>query len=169
MAGEDQKTGKKDPLEEHDVVKRLVKETRSPSETTMFMGYVGKSDSNDTYRLYLNLDFTEFIDIPKKSIRNAVGVSESIIPFGGTCIWVEKTAVLKYVHIESTSQQAEFLKGDIYNRYVRRSLYGATGPSYSAVPSLGNCPTIYGCSQWPECSRSGPCTTLVGPKCLLSE
>jgi hypothetical protein len=85
------------------------------------IGYVGKSGSRDVIRLYLNLNFDEYVDIPRESILHASSVSEDVIEGGGTMLWIKKEQKITHVRVESTTTEAEFLKGSIAEDYLRPS------------------------------------------------
>ena len=76
-------------------------------------GYVGKSDSNDIVRIYLNLNFNEYVEIVKSDILHVEELSTDDLEHGGTCVWIRKDAEITNVKTESLKQQAQFLEGEI--------------------------------------------------------
>jgi len=116
--GKDQKPNDSDPLREHELVKKLVKDGK-PVDYLTIKGYVGKSDSVDTIRLYLNKEFNEYIEVKKSDILYAEQISGEELEFGGTCIWIGKDTEIIKVTIDSKKQQARFMQGEITRAQLR--------------------------------------------------
>lgn len=136
----DQKPLDKDPLREHELSKKLVKDGQ-PVDYLCIKGYVGKSDSDETVRLYLNKEFNEYIQVKKNDILHAEEISEEELEFGGTCIWVRKDAELTKVKIDSKKQQARFMEGEIARAQLRPE-YVSKAIKRGLIPqSLRQCPT----------------------------
>ena len=90
----------------------------------LLVGYVIPSDSENTVRLALNLNFGEYIDIPKGKILHAP--KTSTLEFGGTCVWIEKDAVLKHASVKTAKTRAEdFIGGGIVEKYRRPAVPGS--------------------------------------------
>lgn len=94
-----------DPLKEHELAKKLVghelaknmDETYGPGNITRLDGYVGPAPSKDVVRLYLNDNFDECIDVPRKSILHAVNAPEDVLRWGGTTIWIKNDVQLEKI------------------------------------------------------------------------
>ena len=110
--GKDRKFSEGDPLHEHKLAKKLVRDGK-PVDYLTIKGYVGKSDSEDKVRLYLNKEFNDYIQIKKSDILHAEEISHEELEFGGTCIWLDKDAEITKVKTESKKQQARFMAGEI--------------------------------------------------------
>ena len=119
-------------------------------------GYIGKSDDNDLVRLYLNLNFDEFVEVKKSDILHAEELSPNDIEMGGTCIWIKKDTEIEHIKTQSIKQQAQFLEGDIVEKQLDIEMGEYDIPQ---VPDtiLGDCwKTRFGCrsiSQL-ECVRT---------------
>jgi hypothetical protein len=150
----------KDPLRIHDLAEKLAKHPREPANAVRLVGYVGKSDSNDILRLYLNLNFNEYVDIPRNKILYAAEAPEKVLEFGGTYIWVSKDTDITHVRVESTKQQAKFLEGRISRKYMRRGISGLGYPLFGPGPPIVYyLPTYHYNTCWYVCVPPGP----IGP------
>jgi hypothetical protein len=154
----------KDPLREHELSRKLMKDGK-PIEYLTFKGYIGKAESDDTIRLYLNKQFNEYIEIKKIEILHAEEISKEDLEFGGTCIWIEKNTEISKVKIDSRRTQAQFMEGEITRSQLKNEL------------NLKIKQVDQGISLWsPICpSDDNPCTlgfdcqvfvTAGGPLCL---
>jgi len=102
----------KDALKEHEIASKVVKGS-GYGNATLLVGYIGKSDDDKSVRLYMNLNFDEYVQVPRESILHAANAPESVLPFGGTYLWIKKDDHITYVRVDSTKQQAKFLEGSI--------------------------------------------------------
>ena len=111
----------KDPLEEHELVKNVIKDPANPINATVLLGYVGKTGSDDSIRLYLNIEFNEYVDIPKNVILHAEKAPENIIEFGGTYIWIPKDAKITRTLVSTGTEPEKIMEGEITKKFVRTS------------------------------------------------
>ena len=144
------------PLREHELVRKL-SQSGKPIDVIRIKGYVGKSDSNDIIRLYLNLNFNEYVEVNKNDIVHAEETDD--IEQGGTCIWINSKSEITRVKVESTKEQARFIEGQITTAQIkptqvaeftlaqkRMSLGIACIPSrFVACPSELQCSVGFGC------------------------
>jgi hypothetical protein len=114
----DRKFADRDPLREHELAKKLVRDGK-PVDYLTIRGYVGKSDSEDKVRLYLNKEFNDYVQIKKSDILHAEEISQEELEFGGTCIWLDKDAEITKVKTQSKKQQARFMAGEISRAQLR--------------------------------------------------
>ena len=161
-----------DPLREHDLAKKLLKDGK-PVDYICVKGYVGKSDSNDIIRIYLNLQFNEYVEINKSDILHAEEIDD--IEHGGTCIWVRKDAEITRVRVETTKQQAKFMQGEIAQAQLRPTPMAEAVRGLRPVPfsvniveckSLGiACTAVLPCptTNIVECKSLGIACTAVLP------
>jgi len=144
MESSNSKYNDKDPLKEHDLVRKLSKNGKLQPYIRI-NGYIGKTDNNDLVRLYLNLNFDEFMEVKRSDVLHAETLTRDDIEMGGTCIWIKKDAEVEYVKTQSTKQQAQFLEGEIVEKQLDLEMGGYDTPQ---VPDtiLGNCwKTRIGC------------------------
>lgn len=114
----DKKPSERGPLREHELTKKLVKDGK-PIDYLTIKGYVGKSESADIVRLFLNKEFNEYIEVRKSEILHAEEISNEELEFGGTCIWIGKDVEISKVKIQSKKQQARFMEGEITRSQLR--------------------------------------------------
>jgi len=160
----DQKPSDKDPLREHELSKKLLKDGQ-PVEYLCIKGYVGKSDSDEVVRLYLNKQFNEYIQVKKNDILHAEELSEEELEFGGTCIWVRKDAELTKVKIDSEKQQARFMEGEIARAQLSPEYVSKAIERGLILVTLIYCPTDDHASVicTPQCTPQ--CPTRYDPFC----
>lgn len=165
-----------DALEENYLAKKLAPR-KDKGGIVLFKGYIGKSDSGETIRLFLNLIFNEYIDIRKDDIIHTEKAPSSDLPFDGVYLWVNKYTEVTYGRTEALKKQAEFLKGEIVrrrlmlrmppSRFVEQARIGAR-PSIliPCGPSDPPCPASdIGCTP-DTCQASictGGCPSIGGP------
>ena len=118
------------PLQDQ-LAKKLTKNGR-PTNPMRIKGYIGQSDW-DTVRLYLNLEFDEYVTIKKENILNAEDVSEDELEYGGTCLWVDKNAEISHVKVESTKEEARFLGGLISEAQIKSGAGTGGGPGGGTI------------------------------------
>ena len=118
----------KNNFEEHYLARKIADASQSrkiagaseSGNVVTFLGYIGKSESEEIIRLYTNIEFNEYLEIKKNDILHSEDVSNEVIEFGGTRIWVDAFSNIKRVYVEVTKQQAQFLTGLISHTHVRR-------------------------------------------------
>ena len=102
--------GEKRRLGEDPLVAALVPDpSEGPPDTTVLHGYVGKSTTADSWRLYLDHALTSYVEVAEGDILHHRQAADD----GGTLIWVPKSLELKVTRVSSTTIQAEFLSGAI--------------------------------------------------------
>jgi hypothetical protein len=117
----DKVAGSKDesPLDEHPIVGAIVgKDPLRVPDITSFIGYVGKSSSEDHIRLYSDLEFRNYLEIKRDDILHSEKLSDKVLEFGGTQLWIKADAEILHIEINQVKQQAKFLSGQITQRYV---------------------------------------------------
>jgi hypothetical protein len=158
LSERNRKEDKSDEIKEHDLAKRIAKDTNLPGGVTVLCGYVGKSGSEDTVRLYTSIEFNEYYEIKKDDVSASKEVSEDVLPFGGTCIFVKSDAEVNHVIIESTKEQAKFLGGMVSEDLVKPAISAGMGVTrrrrLAAIPRTLNPAAI------------GPCGPLTVDTCV---
>ena len=159
----DRKFSEGDPLHEHELAKKLVRDGK-PVDYLTIKGYVGKSDSEDKVRLYLNKEFNDYIQIKKNDILHAEEISHEELEFGGTCIWLDKDAEITKVKTESKKQQARFMAGEITRAQLRPEIVSRAIQDDQGISLFAPvCP-----SDFVPCTREWFCQvifTASGPYC----
>jgi hypothetical protein len=108
--------------EQHDLITDILKDPNSIVNISTFVGYLGKGSSEELLRLYLNTDFNEYIEVKKKDILTQRKVNDTIIPFGGTAIFVQGASKIRYVNVTVTDQPANFISGEISEKFLKPSI-----------------------------------------------
>jgi hypothetical protein len=85
-----------DLLKEHVLAKTIIGEADKAGSVLRLSGYIGKSKSNRIIRLYLNLNFDEYVEIPKDSIIYATTTPPGVLEFQGTYLWINRDTDITY-------------------------------------------------------------------------
>jgi len=105
-------------LTHHPVIAKLIKSHGSIPDTLELVGYLGPSDKDDRVRLYLDLNFKSYVEIPKEGAilyQEPTVASEEARP---TKILVSASAKLTLVEVRVLEQvEASFLRGSIASGY----------------------------------------------------
>jgi len=100
-------------LSPHPVVQKLMDPSGRLPEVVTLVGYLGPSDREDFIRLYRDLDFKSYFEIPKEGAilyRMPSDPSDEASP---TKIVVRATARIEYVRVFEHAAEASFLQGRI--------------------------------------------------------
>jgi hypothetical protein len=111
----------KGQIKEHPLVGKIVKDLNRPINSTIFLGYIGKSLTQGVLRLYTNLEFNEYLEINTRDILYSEEVSDDVLEYGGNRLWVDDNADITLVKVETIKQQAKFLGGKVTDRFVKPS------------------------------------------------
>lgn len=141
-----EKGGKGDRLKEHPLVTALAPDPEAgPPNTSVLHGYVGKSTTPNSWRLYLDATLASYVELAEGDILHHKELADE----GGTLVWVPKSLELKVTRVSSTTIQAEFLSGAIAAGRMR-----ATGRANVVSPAVP--PRTVGCP-----SILNNCTTQI--------
>ncbi|MGO9781823.1 MAG: hypothetical protein ACLPKE_36245 [Streptosporangiaceae bacterium] len=123
-------------LNEDPLVAALVPDpAQLPVNAAVLRGFIGKSLDEGSWRLYLDAELTEYVEIPKAEILYARELPDG----GGTAVWVPGTLRLDRVRVAATQIQAEFLSGAIAAAGLRAAVQ-AQGPGIEFIrikPTFG--------------------------------
>ncbi len=117
-----------------------------------FFGFLKRSPDHQTtrlWRLYLSLDFDDYIEIHEgNDLLGSVSLETPQNPLGGTIVWVKRTAILRRVGAELRHVQADFLRGELTSQYL-----GRTGYEVFAGVTVMKLPTATGlaCTSLTQC------------------
>jgi hypothetical protein len=86
----------------------------APPDTIPILGILGKSDLASNARLFLDVGFSTYYDIPVEGIveREKVPADRSPLGVDSSILFVRKDIQLVVHHVESRSVEQEFLAGD---------------------------------------------------------
>ena len=172
---------KESKLVEDRLVSQVVRDPSSP-RAKLVSGYLGKSARRNYWRIYLTLDFSEYVEVAAKDILHTESLGTPNA--SGSWVWIKGDAKLEHVKPDSESTEAQFLKGSIASRYIANSLFGNFGRTGLAsgfglaktfsVTECATCPTDDGahtcvpavCTLATSCLTSVPTDSGCGDRFL---
>ncbi len=95
------------------VVQKLMDPSGSLPEVVTLVGYLGASDRNDSVRLYLDLDFKSYFEIPKEGAVVYRVPDDPADLASPSKILVRATAKITFVRVLEHAAEAAFLVGSI--------------------------------------------------------
>jgi hypothetical protein len=171
----------KPELVEDPLVSKVVHDPSSP-KAKLLSGYLGRSSRRGHWRVYLTLDFSEYVELAAKDILHTQALGSPNA--SGSWIWVRDDAKMEHVKPDAESTGAEFLKGPIASKYIGNSLFGNLGRvgvgggfgliKTFSVTECATCPTDDGahtcvpavCTLATSCLTSVPTDPGCGDKFL---
>ena len=82
-------------IKEDEVVRELVADPRDVPESTLIVGFVGRSEDEDKWRVYITPTLDNYVEIRRKDILKTAPLESSDSPIGGTAVWIRKSAKVK--------------------------------------------------------------------------
>ena len=157
-------------LVEDPIVSRVVQDPSSP-RAKLVSGYLGKSSRRGYWRIYLTLDFSEYVEVAARDILHTESLGSA--DASGSWVWIKDDAKMELVKPDDESSEARFLKGAIASKYIGNSLFGdlvgfggAAGvglPKTFSVTECATCPTDDGAHTCVPavCTLATSCLTTV--------
>lgn len=105
------KNAKRYDIRPDELVARLVDDPSDIPETKLYAGWLGKSQSNKKWRLYLSPTLDNYLEIDLDDILHQMQVDQS--PLGGSFVWVDRDAKVTHTRTTAAQSQADFLSGSI--------------------------------------------------------
>jgi hypothetical protein len=124
-------------LSPHPLVSKLHTDLDNPPNLVTLVGYLGPSKKPDSTRLYQDLTFRNYYEVPSASITATTPV-DAEDPNSPTVIHVPASTTLEAVSTTSQSVEAGFLKGAITSSYLG---------SAAALPGAGQAAWWTGCCK----------------------
>jgi hypothetical protein len=146
---------------ESDFVSSIVSDPRNVPDVMRLYGYPGASSEEDHERLYLNLDLTNYVEVPTKAILYRMTDQD---PQGAVCWWTKKDAALIYKMTPAAQALAHYFAGAI-----QAGMAGAAAPPVAgAAPPTVFCqtPPVTFLCQRPTVWCHTPACTFAGPACM---
>jgi hypothetical protein len=84
-----------------------------PQNLVVIWGFPAKSDREDWDRLYLSLNFNEYIEFPHSGLVHVEDAGGPDNPFSGAVIWLRHDVPIEHVKAQSIDMQRGFLQGGI--------------------------------------------------------
>ena len=106
-------------LEEHFLIKKLKKD--GDGGVTGIAGYVGRAERPDHVRIYQDLRFDTYVEVPKEGILDTSEIPEDEIQFGGTRLWVafdSELIVKKGKEEPETLSAKQYFKGELADKFI---------------------------------------------------
>ncbi len=130
-------------IPEHPLLATLLGE--GAGNTKSFLGYIGPTKEGRV-RLYLNLnDLSESVEIQSDDIIHFTTAPESIMPYGGTVVWVKKSAEITYHRVEEVGDEPKADLGEVRKGRLRIKMRSQ--------------PKSDSCVSHPCSSRCRPCSS----------
>lgn len=142
-------------------------------DLVVLRGYLGKSTQAGFSRLYVDVGFSEFVEVADEDVlaRRSLADQDGL---GGTMLWVKRTATVLRAAVCIAQEHAAFLTGAITASASRRSrMELPAGRSLTNFGSRGGGPTdplYYSTCRGPNCEDPplhhggcclGPHTTIM--------
>lgn len=166
-------------LKQDRLVEQMVPDPAKLQPGVQLSGWLGRSNTEGTWRLYLNPRFDEYVEFAESDILNTQPLGDDESSLGGTLVWLKSGANSQHTRVVSRQVQADFLAGGIAARYLtgaspsfgsspgRVGAVGTAGVNCSANPHIPACrPVTDGCYKSIGCSSDYGCT---GPFCPTRE
>ncbi|MGI4768271.1 MAG: hypothetical protein ACRYGP_24785, partial [Janthinobacterium lividum] len=96
----------------HPLVAKLLPEIDSPTKKVVLVGYVGPSKHDDRIRLYANLSFDRYWEIPKSAVIASESASKDD-ENGPTIVFLAADTPVEQVAMATRTGPASFLSGPI--------------------------------------------------------
>jgi hypothetical protein len=109
-------------LTQDEIVERLFLEPSKVSESRLYLGWLGKTDVQGRWRLYSDLLFSEYFEFDESDALNMQRFGPEVSPFGGTAIWLKRSAKVTRTRLTQRQAQASLLRGRITKDHIDRAL-----------------------------------------------
>jgi hypothetical protein len=111
----------------------------NPADCVMLWGHLrpDPTSGSNLFRLYLSLDFIEYVEFDKGEVKGQVDLFGADQPLAGTLVWLKKAAsvarkrldkAVQTIQVETAEQEGEFLTGAIARGFLSQ---------FHAFPMLG--------------------------------
>ena len=104
-----------------DLAAELVPDPTKLPDLVVLRGYLGKSARVGVSRLYVDLSFSEFVEVADEDVVANRSLAANQNPLGGTVLWVRRNATLLRATVCLAQEHAAFLNGEITATASRRS------------------------------------------------
>ena len=130
---------RKPQLTPHPLVVKLHPDPDSPTDTVALIGYFGPSKKADSVRLYADLTFRRYYDLPTNGIAHTEP-SDSKDENSPTIVMVLAGTKLEVVETSAQSVEASYVQGAIARRYLAGAspaAFRSTGQGLASI--ISNC------------------------------
>jgi hypothetical protein len=135
-------------LTEDELVSALVPDPSNLPDTTVMVGFLGRSSREGFWRLYLTADLGEFVDFAAADVLHTQVIESPADALGGRAVWIRRTATVHRSVTDPLGTQTEFLRGDVAAAFTAgaaraRTLTAGRLPSLAGAPGLAADPTLF--------------------------
>jgi hypothetical protein len=127
-------------LEVHPLVAKLGAQGQAPRDLATLVGYLGPASQDDQVRLYHDLSFRGYYDIPRSEVVHTepLNAGDENSP---TRVLVNASARVAQTHVSTQSGEARFLQGGITSGFLPTAAAPAApivvcGTVYTAAPTV---------------------------------
>jgi hypothetical protein len=110
----------------------------------VYVGFVGRSQRTGHWRLYLNPEWSDYLEFHSDDVVFARALEPAGHPLGGTFVWLRRDANVLRTQRTSREAQKDFLNGDLLRGWLARPVQTALHPALHSVPQwllAGGCLT----------------------------
>jgi hypothetical protein len=151
---------KRPEINEDPLVQQLVRDPAKPG-AKLFSGYVGRSTSEGSWRLYLSLAFDDYLEFRESDIVHVETVGGKGGSQAGAWVWLSPDAAVQHIRGEHRGMQGEFLGGDISKRFLHASPGGTVGLASPLFPALPQTFSVTACATCPTDDGAHTCFPAV--------
>jgi hypothetical protein len=115
-----------------------------PADVFVYLGFVGRSQRPGYCRLYLNPEWSDFLEFQSGDVLFARTLDPADYPLGGTFVWLRRDASVLRTRTTSREAQADFLTGDLVRGLLARPTHSVLNPALQSIPQwlvAGGCLT----------------------------
>jgi hypothetical protein len=134
-----------------------------PRDAVAIWGFLKEHPTDKNYwRLFLNMEFTEYIDFHDDYFIHEELLATTSNPLGGYMVWIERSAQVYYTTTVSRARQATFLMGALAEGNMpqegAQSMPTWAGRFAPGTRQIGQQFALSpGCSGIPSCGGGSPC------------
>jgi hypothetical protein len=154
---------RKPEIKQDALVERLVADPANPG-VKLLSGYLGRGDREGVWRLYLNLEFNDYLEIAEADILHVEKLGRDDASQAGAWVWVKRDASVDHVRGERRGAQGEFLGGAISSRF----LGGAAGGITAGVGGVAALPSTFSVTECATCPTDDGRHTCLPAVCTLA-
>ena len=90
-----------------------MKSANDPADAVPLIGYLGRGEREDHWRIYLTPELREYVEVHENDIIDRRDRPPDESPIGGSVLWVKTTAQLIHSRLIPGQAQADFLRGSL--------------------------------------------------------
>jgi hypothetical protein len=158
-------------MEQDPLVEKLVPDPSELPKVRVLIGWLGRSQREGYWRLYVTPSLDEYLEFREEDIRHNHNLNSNESPLGGTVVWISDAAEILQKSSTATAAEREFLRGEISQAFLPAAGFaigGRSGPRGGPAAintwicenqTAGTC-TLVLCTKVDECRISreaNPC------------